>query len=69
MKEKLEYKINEIIDYIISKPVENITREDFAILAGKLQEIKLEENQESINRKYTGMLISAITDQNKMMSY
>lgn len=38
MEEKLEQKIDEVLDYIVSKPVEQITHEDFAIMATELKE-------------------------------
>ena len=56
MKEKLEKKIDEVLDYIISKPVEQITSEDFAILAGELRERRFREGNEEQNRKFAGLL-------------
>lgn len=41
MEEKLESKINEMLDYIISKPIENITTEEMAIMASELRERRM----------------------------
>lgn len=60
MKEKLESKIGEVLDYIINKPVEQITTEDFAILAGELRERRFREGNEEQNRKLAGMLSSLV---------
>lgn len=51
MKERLEEKITEILNYIISKPVEQITNEDFTILAGELRDIRYREGEAERNKK------------------
>ena len=44
MIEKLEHKIDEVLDYIINKPADRITPEDFAIMAGELKERRFRES-------------------------
>lgn len=56
MKEKLESKIEEVLDYIISKPVENVSHEDFAILSGELQNLRMREGEAERNKKYAETL-------------
>lgn len=56
MKEKLENKIEEILEYIISKPVVEITNEDFAILAGELRDIRFREGNAETNKRFAGIL-------------
>lgn len=61
MKEKLKAKIDEVLNYIMSKPVENITNEDFAILAGELRDIRFREGDEERNKKYAETLANLFT--------
>lgn len=46
MIEKLEHKIEEVLEYIINKPADKITTEDFAILAGELKERRFRQNSD-----------------------
>lgn len=50
MKEKIEAKIESIIDYIISKPDREITADDYMILASEVRDIRFRESQ-SVNEK------------------
>lgn len=61
MKEKLEKKIEEVLEYIISKPVESITNEDFAILSGELKDIRFKEGEEERNKKYAETLAGLVS--------
>ncbi len=45
MKERLENKIEAIIDFIINKPEEKITQEDYTILSSELRDIRFRESQ------------------------
>lgn len=45
MKEKLENKIDAIINFIINKPEEKITQEDYNILSSELRDIRFRESQ------------------------
>lgn len=56
MTEKLKAKIDEILNYIISKPVDQITPEEVAILAGELRERRFRDDNAEQNRKFAGML-------------
>lgn len=56
MKEKLESKIEEVLNYIMSKPVESITNEDFAILSGELRDVRFREGEAERNKKYVETL-------------
>lgn len=56
MKERLEKKIEERIEFILNKKIEDMTAEDFMILTKKLDDIKFSENKEQKNK----VLIEAI---------
>ena len=45
MKEKIESKIKEIVDYIVSKPVGEVTLDDYTVLQNELKDIRLRESQ------------------------
>ena len=45
MKDKIEKKIERIIDFIISKPESEITADDYMILASEVRDIRFRENQ------------------------
>lgn len=45
MKEKIERKIESIIDYISSKPESEITLDDYSILSSELRDIRFREQQ------------------------
>ena len=45
MKEKIEKKIEAIVDYIISKPESEITPEDYMIIASEVRDIRFREAQ------------------------
>lgn len=56
MIEKLETKIDEVLDYIISKPVEQITGEDFAILTTELKERRFRDESDKQRVKNADIL-------------
>lgn len=58
MIEKLEHKIDEVLDYIINKPADRITPEDFAIMAGELRERRFRENSKQQRDKSAELLRS-----------
>ena len=43
MKEKIEKKIEKIVDYIISKPESEITADDYMIIASEVRDIRFRE--------------------------
>lgn len=45
MKEAIETKIEELVNHIINKPVEDVTLDDYTILTNELQEIHNKESQ------------------------
>lgn len=45
MKEKIEAKVKEIIDYIVNKPIEEVTIDDYSILTNELKDIRFAESQ------------------------
>ena len=58
MKEKIERKIEAIIDYIISKPEDKITTDDYMILASEVRDIRFREH-ESVKEERMERLLSA----------
>ncbi len=61
MKEKIEKKLNEIIDYIISKNPADITYNEYRILDNCLNHIKYDEEQKEKSKKMIEAMTSALT--------
>lgn len=61
MKEKLEAKIEEILNYLMSKPVESITNEDYTILAGELRDIRYRESEVDRNKKFADSMAALMS--------
>ena len=55
MKDKIKEKLDERIDYILSKNISDITDEEFEVLRNKWNSITIEEN--SKNNENTWLLI------------
>jgi len=47
MEEKITEKIEEIVDYIISKPVRSVTLDDYTVLHEELKDIRFRKEQEA----------------------
>ena len=45
MEDKIQAKIEEIVDYIISKPESEITRDDYEIIASEVRDIRFREDE------------------------
>ena len=58
MKEKIEKKIEKIVDYIISKPESEITPDDYMIIASEVRDIRFRENQ-SVREERMEQLLGA----------
>ena len=58
MKEKIEKKITDIIDFIISKDVDKITYNEYRILDNKLSSMKFEEESKERNKHFAEMMAS-----------
>ena len=56
MKEKIEAKINEVIEAIIAKDPKDITYNEYKILDNKLATIKWSEEQSKHNAEYSEIL-------------
>lgn len=61
MKESIEAKIEEIVEHIINKHVEDVTLDDYTILTNELREIKNKESQ-AVNGQRMAELIGLITN-------
>ena len=59
MKERIEAKIEEIVDYIINKPVEEVTLDEYTVLTNELKGIEYKQTQ-SDNSKRMAELMSAM---------
>ena len=46
MKEKIEKKLNEKLEYILSKNIEEVSSDEYYILSSVLNEIKNEESKD-----------------------
>ena len=51
MEEKILSKIEEVVDFIISKPVSEVTLNDYTILHEELKEIRFRRDQEASNER------------------
>ena len=58
MREKIEKKITDIIDFIISKDVDKITYNEYRILDNKLSSMKFEEESKERNEHFAEMMAS-----------
>ena len=56
MKNRIEAKIELLIDYIISKPLYEITIDDYSILLSELQEIHYRERVISKEKQMTELI-------------
>ena len=63
MKDKIEKKIAEIIDYIIKKPAKEISLDDYTILQNELNGIRNQEAQIG-NSKRMAELMAFVTNPN-----
>lgn len=60
MREKIEVKVAEIIDYILGKEPQNITYNEYRILDAKLTAIKYDEEQKERNKELAEMMTKTI---------
>ena len=56
MKKKIEKKIEKIVDYIISKPESEITRDDYEIIASEVRDIRFREDKKQQDAKLERLL-------------
>lgn len=59
MKERIEKKIDDIVNYILEKPVEKVTHEDYGILENKLRDIRFRENEHEQAKRMADLVASA----------
>ena len=59
MKEKIEAKIEEIVNYIISKPESEITADDYMIIASEVRDIRFREAEAERQGKLERLLSMA----------
>ena len=60
MKEKIENKIEKIVDYIISKPESEITRDDYEIIASEVRDIRFREIESVKTDRMEKLLANAV---------
>jgi hypothetical protein len=56
MKEAIETKIEELVNYIINKRVEDVTLDDYTILTNELKEIHSKESQEANGQRMAELM-------------
>ena len=56
MKEKIESKIQEIVEFIISKPATEVTLDDYTILTNEIREIRNKESQENTGKRMAELM-------------
>ena len=60
MREKLQSKLDEVIEYILSKDAKDITFNEYRILDNKLSSIKYEEEQKEKNKELFDAMLKNI---------
>ena len=59
MKEKIENKIEAIINFIINKPEEKVTQEGYCILTAELRDIRFRESQADNGKRMAELMAIA----------
>lgn len=59
MEEKIEKKMTEVVEYIIGKPKETITADDYMILAAELKDVRFRMEQAEQGDRM-GKLLAAV---------
>ena len=61
MEEKIESKIRAVVEYIISKPAEAITLDDYTILSAEMKDVRFRREQEQSNDKFSSIMASLVS--------
>ena len=61
MKEKIEAKIADIVDYIAGKPVAEVTLDDYTVLKTELAEIRSVESREDSGKRMAQLMANAFS--------
>ena len=61
MKDRIEAKIELLIDYIIHKPMDDVTLDDYTILASELRDIRFRECQTDNEKRMAELLSVALS--------
>ena len=56
MKQQIEGKISEIVDFIINKPASKITLDDYTILSSELRDIRFRESQADNSKRMAELI-------------
>ena len=56
MKHIIEEKIRDLVNYIVNKPITEVTLDDYTILTNELQEIRNQESQESNGQRMAELM-------------
>ena len=59
MEEKINNKIEALIDYIINKPNEEITLDDYNILSAEIRDIRFRKSQEGSTERMARLMAAA----------
>ena len=51
MEEQIKTKMNDVLNYILNKPIVDVTFEEYKILKNRLDEIKYEHEKEERDKK------------------
>lgn len=60
MKEKIESKINEVLEAIMAKDARAITYNEYRILDNRLSALKWEADRETKNKELTELMIKTV---------
>ena len=62
MKEKIEGKINEIVEYIISKPAGEVSLDEYTVLRNELLDIRTREGQAENGKRMAEFMAAAFSN-------
>ena len=60
MEEKIKSKITSLVEYIIGKPNEAVTLDDYTILAAELKDARFRREQGESNDRYAKLLATIV---------
>ena len=60
MEEKIESKMTEVVEYILTKPKETITADEYMILASELKDARFRREQAEQGERFNKLLAAVI---------
>lgn len=61
MKEKIDKKLIELVEYILSKPIEAVTKEDYEVITAERRRLVYEADSAESKKKMQELLFSTMS--------